>query len=214
MLSDTEKLKVLEPLFDYIIVPRMMLWLAFKVDRFGEDVMNMTLGKCGFSEMGKLCLCLNRATRRRVLACMKNYNNNTFMAFMQAHTRNWINTWIWDNTCNHFNIFIDNERFVLRLKACDFSMPTEDDPEHSVVRVTASGHNASTQDFEYSEKTAMVDYCFGYVFTEDVNMHLTRIMLRTHRFFESRAREQEDEANMKGWRKLGNFATPTSCVEV
>ncbi len=190
-----------------------MLFLTSKVEKASDDVMNVTVGRCEFSEVGKLCLCLNRDTRRRVLACMKNFNSNTFMAYVQAWTRKFINTWILDNTCNHFNIFIDNERFVFRLKARDFSMPTEDDPQHSVVRVTARGHNASMRDFEYSEKTAMVDFCFGLVFEEAVNMHLTRMMLRTHRFFESRAREQEDEANMKEWRKLGNFATPTTCVQ-
>ena len=209
-LADDEKRKALEPLFSCMIVPPMMLQLPGKVESVSDDEVKVTVGSCVFSEVGKLCLCLNRDTRRRVLDCMKNHNGDTFMAAMQAWTRKFINSWIWDHTRNHCNVHIDNDRFVFRLKAHDMRMPTDDDSEHSVVRIVAMGHRGSSGNFEYSEKTAMVDFCVGLMLQEDVNMHLTRMMEKTQRFFESRAREQEDEANNNKRRKLGNFATPKS----
>jgi len=219
MLSDNDKRVLLEPLFYSIFITQMMLTLRATIENVTADVIKVTVGSAVFSELGKMCLCLNKETRKRVLDCMHKFNSVLFVGFVQSWTRNFIKNWIYDNSVNHFEFHVGYEPYrkyksVFKIKACDLHMPTDDDPNHSLVKITSSEilhgvapGNVSTQNFEYSQTPQMVDFCFDTIFKEDLNLHLTRMIQKTHRYFVSKAQEQEHEADNQKRRKLGDFAT-------
>jgi hypothetical protein len=221
MLSDHDKLLLLEPLFYSIIITPMILTLNTKNENVNSHSIKVTVGSVVFSEFGKICLCLNKDTRKRVLECLCNLDDFLFVGFVQTWTRNSIKTWLCNYNITHFHFCVGNENSMkyekdFKLKAVDFHMPTEQDPTHSVVKITVTvnqfgihGHKVSTQNFEYPQKDHMADFCFRNIFEEDLNVHIARMIQKTHRFFRNRVAEQEDEARNKKRIKDGLFATPT-----
>jgi hypothetical protein len=221
MLSDHDKLLVLEPLFYSIIITPMILLLDTKNEKVKPHYLKFTVGSVVFTEFAQKLLCLNKETRRRVIQCLNNLDELTFVGFVQNLTRKNLKMWVCDNTINYFKFCVGKEnsmRYKLdfKLKAVDFPMPTDDDSNHSVVQITITVKepgvlvdDVSTQNFEYSQKDQMADFSFRKIFTEDLNVHIARMLQNTRRFFLNRVAEQKDEARNKKRKINGRFATPT-----
>ena len=221
MLSDHDKLLLLEPLFYSIIITPMVLTLNTKRENVNSHSIKVTVGSVMFTEFGKICLCLNKDTRKRVLECLYNLDDFLFVGFVQTWTRISLKSWLSDYNITHFQFFVGNENSMkydldFKLKAVDFDMPTEQDPNHSLVKITVTanqfgihGHKVSTQNFEYPQKDHMADFCFRNIFEEGLNVHIARMIQNTRRFFRNRVAEHEDEARNKKSIKDGLFTTPT-----